>query len=370
MLKECVVVGLYSDTAVSGVDASIFRTDGLDLSGEIISINRPYPEELKARILQTLQPESMLDVPFLKQVDAEITQHHISAVRDLLEKAGKTYPHIDVIGFPGHSIFHKAADKISIQLGNGEQMAAAFHCPVVNRFVQADLKAGGTGGPVFAPFFEALTRTTDKPLAVVTLGGISSVTWIGAVGELMAFDIGAGNIILDSWMHHRLGAEMDFDGIWAAKGQVEEKLLAHLMQYPFLQKQPPKTLDRNDFNGLLEQVEGLSIADGAATLTAFVATCVAQSERFFPQKPTQWILTGGGTFNPTLVRFIRERIQEPVRIASDLGWDKDMLEAQAYGFLAVRSLNGLPITYPGTSGVVEPMSGGTIHYPPESEPTA
>lgn len=137
------------------------------------------------------------------------------------------------------------------------------------------------------------------------------------------------------------------------------------MHHPFLEQQPPKTLDRNDFNPLLRQVEGLSIADGAATLTAFVAHSIASAVRFFPQPPVQWILTGGGTFNPSLVRMIKECIPQKVLIASDLGWDKDSLEAQAYGFLAARSLNSLPITFPGTTGVSEPLSGGLIHYPAE-----
>ena len=365
MLKEFVALGLYSDTAVNGVDASVFKTDGLDILGEVVSINRPYSMELKTKILKALQIETMLDVPFLKEVDAEVTQHHILAAKDLLEMAKKIYPTVDVIGFPGHSILHKADDRLSIQLGNADEMAGVFKCPVVNHFTQADLKAGGTGSPVFPSFFEALTRSQEKPLAIVTIGGISSVTWIGPVGELVAFDVGAGNIILDTWMRMRLGAEMDFDGIWAAKGHVEEKLLAHLMHHPFLEQQPPKTLDRNDFNPLLRQVEGLSIADGAATLTAFVAHSIASAVRFFPQPPVQWILTGGGTFNPSLVRMIKECIPQKVLIASDLGWDKDSLEAQAYGFLAARSLNGLPITFPGTTGVSEPLSGGLIHYPAE-----
>ena len=365
MLKEFVALGLYSDTAVNGVDASVFKTDGLDILGEVVSINRPYSMELKTKILKALQIETMLDVPFLKEVDAEVTQHHILAAKDLLETAKKIYPTVDVIGFPGHSILHKADDRLSIQLGNADEMAGVFKCPVVNHFAQADLKAGGTGSPVFPSFFEALTRSQEKPLAIVTIGGISSVTWIGPVGELVAFDVGAGNIILDTWMRMRLGAEMDFDGIWAAKGHVEEKLLAHLMHHPFLEQQPPKTLDRNDFNPLLRQVEGLSIADGAATLTAFVAHSIASAVRFFPQPPVQWILTGGGTFNPSLVRMIKECIPQKVLIASDLGWDKDSLEAQAYGFLAARSLNSLPITFPGTTGVSEPLSGGLIHYPAE-----
>ena len=363
MLKEFVALGLYSDTAVNGVDASIFKTDGLDILGEVVSITRPYSMELKTKILKALKIESMLDVSFLKEVDEEVTQHHIFAARDLLEKVKKIYPTVDVIGFPGHSLLHKVDDRLSIQLGNADEMAGVFNCPVVNRFAQADLKAGGTGSPVFPSFFEALTRSLEKPLALVTIGGISSLTWIGPVGELMAFDVGAGNIILDTWMRMRLGAEMDFDGIWAAKGHVEEKLLAHLMQHPFLKQNPPKTLDRNDFNPLLRQVEGLSIADGAATLTAFVAESIAQAARFLPQKPVQWILTGGGTFNPSLVRMTKERIPQQVIIASELGWDKDSWEAQAYGFLAARSLNGLPLTFPGTTGVQEPLCGGMIHYP-------
>lgn len=367
MLKECVAVGLYSDAAVSGVDASVFRTDGLDKNGEIISINRPYPMELKEKIIKALEFETLQDVDFLKAVDAEVTQHHILTVQDLLEKVGKVYPKIDVIGFPGHSIFHKPVDRVSIQLGNADQMAEVFRCPVVNRFVQADLKAGGTGGPVFPSFFEMLSRAVEKPVAIVSIGGISSVTWVGSVGELVAFDIGAGNIILDSWMRQHLGAEMDFDGIWGAKGHVEEKLLASLMHYSFLEKNPPKTLDRNDFNVVLRQIDGLSVADGAATLTAFIAESIAESVRFFPQPPAVWILTGGGTFNPTLVRMIKERIRGRVQIASELGWDKDMLESEAYGFLAVRALNGLPITFPGTTGVREPLSGGTIHYPSTSD---
>lgn len=361
MLDRLTVVGLYSDTSVTGVDASIFQTDGVDMGDKIISITRPYPMDLKNDILKALTPDGLMDYDFLKRVDGAITQHHIMTVHDLLERARKTFPKVEAIGFPGHTIYHNAHEKVSIQLGNADTMAAAFNVPVVNRFVQTDLKNGGTGGPVFASFFESLTRNMKKPVAVVTIGGISDVTWIGPLGELIAFDVGAGNVLLNAWMRKRMDAEMDFDGIWGAKGKVDARLLKRLMQHPFLTKHPPKTTDRNDFNDLIRQVEGMEVADGAATLTAYIAESITASAAFFPSRPEQWILTGGGTFNPTLVRMIRDRVNEPVVLADEVGWDRDMLESTAYGFLAARTMNGLPLTFPGTTGVREPLPGGTVH---------
>ncbi len=360
MLKEYVCIGLYSDTAIASVDACIFKTDGLDILSDFECISRPYPDETKQLLHALISPQGQSDADLKERTEKAVTQHHIETVQVLLERVHRTYPQVDLIGFPGHTILHQPEHQLSVQIGDAQALADAFGCTVVTHFVQADLLAGGSGGPVFPAFYEALTRSVQKPIAVVTLGGVANVTWIGPLGELQSFDIGAGNILLDTWVQKKANQEMDFNGTLGAKGHIDAHLLSYLMKYPFLEKKPPKTLDRNDFNDLLKQIDGLNAEDGAATLTAFIAGTVQKSAQFFKEPVHQWIVTGGGSFNPTLVQMIRHAVKEPVISADEMGWNKDMLEAECYGFLAARCVNVLPITFPETTGIKEPLSGGLI----------
>lgn len=366
-LQEKTAIGLYLDSAMSGIDISIFKTDGLDILSDPISITRPYPAHLKEALLNLKYPEDFTSMDYLKELSTQVTTLCIQGVRELIEQTKDIYESVDIIGFSGQNIYHTAADKFSISLGDAEQLAEALNCPVIDHFIQTDLKAGGVGGPLLPVFLDARAKHLEKPVGFIVLRGISALCLIGSVGNLQAFEVGAGVWLIDRWMQRHAGLEMDFDGQYATKGTVDERVLKCLMTHPFLQKKPPKTATKEDFLSLLEQTEGLSAADGAATLTAFVAHSIVQAVSFLTEKPDSWILIGGGSENPALVHILRTHLKEPIHLSEEYGWDKNMFTAQTYAFLAVRSQMNLPITFPQTTGVIEPMSGGTPHFPPKSE---
>ena len=223
------------------------------------------------------------------------------------------------------------------------------------------MEAGGTGNGLLITFMEAITRHQQKPLAIISLSGITRLIYIGSLGERKAFDIGVGCLLIDRWIQRHAGVEMDFDGTWAEKGKVDKRLLDYLMKTPYLQKEPPKTLDRDDFNDLLKHVEGCSAEDGVATLTEFVVQNVVNSARFFPERPKQWIITGGGTLNPAIMLRLKRYLKEPVETISQKDMPAYNLDAAGYGFLAVRFLMQMPITFPETTGVPTPVTGGIYH---------
>ena len=354
-------IGLESDTAISGVDAALIKTDGVDIFECKTTISRPYSPAMREAITAVLGEEGQQNFEYLKQVEDELTDFHISIVQELLDKENISPRQVDVIGFSGHTVLNRPEQKLSVQIGDAQKMLNAFGIPVVNRFYQADLLSGGQGAPIFPVYYEALSRKLPKPLVIFSIGGIASITYIGLNGELIAFDAGPGNMLIDKWMQERLGAEMDFDGLWAEKGQIDERLLHKLMQHPAILKNPPKALERQDFQNFLTDVDGSSIADGAATLTALTTkTLVLSCEKYLPEKPELYIATGGGAYNPTMIKYLKQHLNAPLKTANEVGWDTMSIDAQSFAFLAVRSLFSLPITYPTTTGVEFPLSGGKI----------
>lgn len=360
-LKPLWAVGLESDTAISGIDVAFICTDGVDIFERKKNFSRPYSPAIRESIRSVLGEKGQKNTQYLKQVEDMVTQEHISAVKELMDMLDISARQIDVIGFSGHTIFNRPAQKISVQLGNAQQMFNAFKIPVVSRFYQTDLISGGQGSPIFPVYYEALARDLPKPLVIFSIGGISSLTFIGNNGELIAFDVGAGNILLDRWIQEKLGAEMDFDGLYAAKGQVDERILHKLLQHDCIAKKPPKALDRTDFEDCLQEIAGLSVADGAATLTAFTCEALVQAcQQYLPIDPESFIVTGGGSCNPSMIKYLKQHLNAPVKTADEFGWDTMCIDAESFAFLAVRSLYGLPFTYPSTTGVPFPLSGGVI----------
>ncbi len=363
MIEPKIALGLYSDSSAAEVAVSLYQTDGLDILSEPVSLIWPYPAELRTELLRFSFNGDLTDTAYMKDLSARVTAFHLEVLRAFIQKHERTHPRIDLIGYPGHAVYHQPADKVHIDFGDPETITDALDIPVVSRFIQSDLKAGGCGGPIFPTFYDALTRQVEKPLALVSLRGITSLTYIGAFGQLKAFDVGIGTLLLDGWMMRHTGSEMDFDGTYGARGAVDERLLNYLLKNPFLHQEPPKTLDKEKVMDLLVHLAGSATDTGAATITAFIAKSIAAARQFLPEQPAQWICTGGGIANPTLMRMIRQNLGTDIHTSAEMGWQKGTLEAMAYAFLATRSIFGLPISYPETSGVLEPVSGGRLYVP-------
>jgi anhydro-N-acetylmuramic acid kinase len=353
--EEILALGLMSGTSIDGIDAALVRTDGRKLvePGETFAV--AYDASLREAIRRVLGGTGPV-----AEVERRLTEAHISAVHSLLDKAGLRPDEIAVIGFHGHTILHRPEERRTWQIGDSGLLAQATGIDVVADMRIADVAAGGQGAPLVPLYHAALAASHDKPVAVLNIGGVANVTWLGAgPDDILAFDTGPGGALLDEWAAKTLGAPYDEGGRLAAAGIVDESVLAQLMDNPYFDRAPPKSLDRIDFDG--RPVDGLSAENGAATLAAFTCRAVALAPRHFPSPVGRWIVTGGGRHNPVIMSGLAATIGLPVDPVERLGWDGDALEAQAFAYLAVRSLRGLALTLPGTTGVPEPLAGGRLY---------
>jgi len=352
-------LGLMSGTAVDGVDVAMIETDGERIEAFGPSLTLPYPDEVRRTIRAAFGAEQPNEAT--QAAERAVTEMHIEASRRWSAEHGTALASLDVVGFHGQTITHQPDKRLTWQLGDGAALASALGVRVVNDLRGADVAAGGQGAPLVPVYHAALARELAKPLAVVNIGGVANVTWIGGDGALLAFDTGPGNGPIDDWCARRAGQRYDKEGALAAAGKVDRARLERFSEHRFFAKAPPKSLDRGDFNEAW--ADGLSVADGAATLTRGTARAIALAARHFPSPAALWLITGGGARNPTLLGAITDETRGKVMTAAQLGWDGDALEAQAFAFLAVRSLRGLPLTFPGTTGVPGPLTGGRLNEP-------
>ncbi len=357
-------IGLMSGTSMDGVDAALIESDGDGMVRRCGFLSTSYPDDFRIR-LQSV----MGNVGDVAGVAFELTERHAEAVSALLAAEGVAGTEVDVIGFHGQTILHEPERRRTIQIGAPDMLVRMTGRPVVFDLRLADVAAGGEGAPLVPVYHRALTRQLGSTVAVLNLGGVGNVTWIdgdeGAGPETMlAFDTGPANALVDDFVRIRRGERFDEGGALAAKGRVDEARLADLLSDPYFDRQPPKSLDRDHFaRRAMAAVDGLSDEDGGALLTAFSAASVVTAERWFPHPASQWITCGGGRHNATLMAMLAERLSAPIVPADALGWNGDAVEAEAFAYLAIRSLQGKPLTFPGTTRAPVPLSGGTLHEP-------
>ena len=351
-------IGLMSGTSLDGVDAAWLETDGERGLEFGPALTLPYDDRLRADLRRLLDCAPALDPSDrrLKSAAARLTEYHVRAVAALGQSA-------DLIGFHGQTILHQPTRRRTWQIGDPVELAWRTGVPVAHDFRSADIAAGGQGAPLAPAYHAALAHDAAKPLAILNIGGVANLTWIGSDDELIAFDTGPGNGLLDDWIARQLGRPFDQDGVVAQSGRVDDIVLRRLLADPYFLRPPPKSLDRLDFAASLAAsgIDHLSPADGAATLVAFTTSAVAAAP--VPARPLRWVVTGGGRRNPAIMASLRDRLGAPVELAEALGWNGDALEAQCFGFLAARVLAGLPISFPGTTGVPQPLAGGAIARP-------
>ena len=348
-----------SGTSVDGVDVALIETNGETVTSQGPSTTVAYDEPLRRRIRDIFGAEK--PSPEIAAVETALTEIHVEAVKWWSRQSGIALDTLDVVGFHGQTITHRPERRFTWQIGDGAALASALGVKVVNELRMADVRAGGQGAPLVPVYHAALAHDLPRPLAVVNIGGVANVTWIGPDKELLAFDTGPGNAPIDDWCARRAGLRFDSDGALAASGTVDRGRVERFSEHLYFARTPPKSLDRGDFND--EWANGLSVADGAATLTQGTARAIALAARHCPAPVKHWVISGGGAHNPTLLRAIATETRGQVVTAVDLGWDSDALEAQAFAFLAVRSLRGLPLTFPGTTGVPRPLTGGKVNEP-------
>jgi anhydro-N-acetylmuramic acid kinase len=350
-------IGLMSGTSLDGIDAAMIRTDG---EGKVLRegfISIPYGDDLRAALRACLnQPEEKA-----QNAAREMTVAHARAVGELIKKKNMSVQDIDLIGFHGQTISHDPSRKHTCQIGDGALLAKLTGVRVINDFRTADVLAGGQGAPLVPVYHQALASDLEKPIAFLNIGGVANVTYIAA-DEIIAFDTGPGNALIDDWMLSKAGRKYDAEGAFSMTGKADIPVLTQMISHHFFKRPPPKSLDRNDFVSAVW--EHLSTENGAATLTAFTIGSIMQAVKFMPQKPREWIVSGGGRLNKAVMRGLAAALKAPVRPIEEIGLDGDAIEAEAFAYMAVRSYRGLPISFPKTTGVPQPMAGGKTHNVP------
>ncbi len=346
-------IGLMSGTSLDGVDAALLRSDGRTVArfGRVLTVS--YDAATREAIRSCISGAG--DAPLTSRL---LTWKHVEAVGALLDANGLSADGIDVIGFHGQTVAHRPAEALTWQIGDGALLAHETGIDVVADFRGRDMAAGGEGAPLAPLYHAALARDLDRvPVAVLNIGGVANVTWIDG-DRILAFDTGPGGALLDDWVACRTGERYDRAGLLAARGRVRDDRIGAVLDDPWFRRAPPKSLDRDAFR---VDLSGLSTEDGAATLVALTAEAVGRAARHMPADPAVWIVCGGGRLNAGVMAALRRRLSSPVGTAEDVGWNGDSLEAEAFAFLAVRSLDGLPLGLPATTGCREPTTGGALY---------
>ncbi|TMK03040.1 MAG: anhydro-N-acetylmuramic acid kinase [Alphaproteobacteria bacterium] len=373
-MARAVAIGLMSGTSYDGVDVALIETDGETIGRLGPTGYRPYNDQEREVVRRAIAVAVHLTdrnarPAMLPEAEELVTDMHAEAVEAFLAANGMAPSEVAVVGFHGQTVVHRPDRGLTIQLGNGKALAGRLGIPVVYDFRAADVAAGGHGAPMVPVFHRAMLRLLKRehPVGVLNLGGVANVTFIDGNAGLVACDTGPGNALIDDFLRLRSGQPQDDEGRTAAAGTVDEAAVERVLAHPFFAKPPPKSLDRNAFRHWVAEEGRLaskSTPDGAATLTAITAAAVARAIIMLPRPPARWIVAGGGTRNPTLMRMLAERLAPaPVETAGAVGWSADALEAQAFAYLAVRTLKGLPLTYPTTTGVPRPLTGGIVARP-------
>jgi anhydro-N-acetylmuramic acid kinase len=350
-------IGAISGTSMDGVDVALIRSDGEARLEAGPGATYPYPDAVSRALREVVADPERAAGP-LAELEAAVTDAHVAAVERFIADFAVDRREVEIVGLHGQTVLHRPRERFTRQLCDGARAAAALAIDVVSDFRSADVAAGGEGAPLAPLYHAAMCAELDKPAMVLNWGGVGNVTYLGASGEIVAFDTGPANALIDDFVARRLGASRDEDGRLAAAGRVDESIVAALMRDAFFDRPPPKSLDRNHFHAAARAVDSLGDADGAATLAAFTIEATAAAARAFAPAPTRWLVCGGGRRNLTLMRGLAARLATPVEPIEAIGFDGDVVEAQCFAYLALRSRAGLPISLPTTTGAPRPRTGG------------
>lgn len=363
-------IGLMSGTSMDGIDIALLETDGETIvtrgPSHGLSYDSGFRSRLKAALVMAGPIRHRSERPGdLARIERDLTLLHAVAVYDFLHAQGLKASDVDVIGFHGQTVLHRPDTRLTVQIGDGSLLAAETGIDVISDMRAADMAAGGQGAPLIPIYHRALAANLpgnlEGPVVFVNIGGISNLTFVGEDGQLSAFDSGPGNMLIDQWIEAHGGGSFDSGGAVAAAGNVVPELAARYLGHPFFLSNHRRSLDRGDF---APPVNGeVSLEDGARTLSYVTGAAILSCARHLPGRPKTYIVSGGGRLNPVIMGELSALAEESgARVVSSdaVGLDGGAMEAEAWAYLAVRSLRGLPLTFPGTTGVREPVSGGAL----------
>ena len=372
--KIMTAIGLFSGPSTNGVEAAVMRTDGMDVVEPGPVVHYPYPRETKVNIRRAMAAalEGRDGAHIIAKAVDDVTTAHIKAAQRLMEQAHLSRKEVDVIGLHGHTILHRPAlSKDTLgrtwQIGSGRIVSDELRLDVIEDFRSEDIAQGGQGRPFTPVYYVALVKqlARDHPVCVLSLDTIATVSFVGqgaALSDMIAFEAGPGTGLVDEWLHLHEGKGDTPEGGIAASGKVDEEAVAMIALTPYVRRSLPKFLSGHEFK--LKAIEHLEVEDGAATLCAFSAEAITRATALLPEPPGEWIVCGTGRHNVALLDQLKERLEAPVLTAEEVDWRADHLEAECFAYMAVRSLKKLPLSYPKTTRVPHPLTGGTYQRAP------
>jgi anhydro-N-acetylmuramic acid kinase len=358
-------IGVISGTSMDGIDVALIRTDGGARVEPGPGATFVYPDDVKEALHRVVADPVAAQEP-LDDLQRSVTDSHVEAVFAFMRQFDVAPESVALVGLHGQTILHRPRDRFTRQLCDGARASALLGLDVVNDFRAADVAAGGEGAPFVPLSHAAICAELERPLMVLNWGGVGNVTWLGAKGEIVAFDTGPANAMIDDFVVKRRGLSHDEGGKLAAAGRVDAAALAKLMSDPYFDRLPPKSLDRNHFHALGREVEKLGDEDGAATLAAFTVEATAAALRHVDGAPRRWLVCGGGRRNSTLMAALGARLDAKIEPIEAIDFDGDVIEAQCFAYLAVRSRRGLALSLPTTTGAPRPMPGGVFWPAPRA----
>ena len=352
-------IGVISGTSMDGIDVALIRSDGETHVEAGPGATFPYPEAT-SRALRAIVADAKEAEKPQPELERAVTDAHVGAVEAFLEKFSVPRASVALTGLHGQTILHRPKARLTRQLCDGARAAATLAMDVVCDFRSADVAAGGEGAP-FAPIYHAaITAGLERPLMALNWGGVGNVTYLGGDGAIIAFDTGPANALIDDFLLKRRGVAFDEDGALAGAGRVHSSKVDAMMRNPYFEREAPKSLDRNHFAAAADFVADLDDADGAATLGAFTIEATAAALKILPEAPLRWLVGGGGRRNRFLMDKLASRLGVSVEPVEAIGYDGDAIEAQLFAYLAIRSRRGLPLSFPTTTGVPAPTTGGVF----------
>jgi anhydro-N-acetylmuramic acid kinase len=357
-------IGVISGTSMDGIDVALIESNGEAQLKTGPSGTFPYPREVATRLRAVVADLSEAQAPQL-ELERLVTDAHVAAVEAFLERFSVPRERVALVGLHGQTILHWPRQGLTRQLCDGARAAAALRLDVVSDFRSKDVSAGGEGAPLAPIYHAAMAADLERPLMVLNWGGVGNVTYLGLEGEIIAFDTGPANALIDDFVILRRGLAFDQNGALGASGRVDPAMLSTLMCDPYFDRPAPKSLDRNHFNAAAACVKSLSDADGAATLGAFTVESTAAALKHVPQAPARWLVGGGGRRNPNLMQRLSRRLQVKVEPVEAIGFNGDSIEAQCFAYLGLRSQRGLPISFPTTTGAPKELTGGVLSPAPK-----
>ena len=363
IIKSLNALGVYGNASLNSVDLALITTDGIDIQQFIKTATIHYPDDLCLGIRALIARrgwsyDELRQNPEVRLMREKISRFYVECIKEFAADEK-----VDCYGIDGLTVFSNPAEKCSYQLENGSMLGAALEHNVVTHFHRADLLSGGQASPLYPAFINYLGQTIEKPALFITVDTVASMVYLGQSGEITAFDCAPATAMIEDWTFRHANMQTDYNGKLAITGKADTQIVESLLKHKLLKKMPPKALDIMCFADKKEHLEGLSLEDGAATATVFIAEAIYQAAfDFLPRISSNIYICGEGCKNPTLLRFIKQNFApREVHLVSELNENITAAGAQSTAFNTVRRLYGLPLTYPTTTGTYEPMSGGEIY---------